>query len=186
MCHNTKIGDIHGPILIYGLDVISLTTTQINDLNTVENNMIKSMLGISICCHHTELLYAVGVKNFELILRINKLNLVSRLLKNEYTSQLLVERIKQDHRNNLVNINDIWRDTWIWLEAYFDEEYDTKDVIMTISLMIQEEKIKFRHRCKHDEYVEQIRRILMIEKSYIRRRTLQEFLIPLQIVLNDN
>jgi hypothetical protein len=121
-----------------------------------------------------------------MIFRINKLNLVSRLLKNEYTSQLLVERIKQDHRNNLVNINDIWRDLWIWLEASFDEEYDTKDVIMTISLMIQEEKIKFRHRCKHDEYVERIRKILMIEKSYIRRRTLQEFLIPLQIVLNDN
>ena len=52
--------------------------------------------------------------------------------------------------------------------------------------MVQDEKINFKHRCKHDEYIDQIKNILMIEKSYIRRKTLQEFLIPLQIVLNDN
>lgn len=40
------------PILTYGLDVISLTSTQMDDLVTFENKMIKKMLSISIFCHH--------------------------------------------------------------------------------------------------------------------------------------
>jgi hypothetical protein len=51
------------PILTYGLDTISLTSTQADDLATFENNMIKKMLGVSICCHLKALLFAIHADN---------------------------------------------------------------------------------------------------------------------------
>jgi hypothetical protein len=94
--------------------------------------MIKKMLGVSICCHHKALLFAIHVKGFKKILKINKLNLIKRLLNNTYTKKIIIERIKQEQSNALVNINDIWRDAWLWLEEWFDSRYDEDDIIEVI------------------------------------------------------
>jgi hypothetical protein len=173
------------PILTYGLDVISLTKTQEDDLSTIETNMIKKMLGISKCCHHSELLRALYIKDFHLNLKISKLNLVLRLLINTFTKEILVQRIKQTAVNKLINMNDIWNDVWLWIEDSFEADFGVEDIIEALKIKMITEKLNFKHSCEHDNYIDEIRGIFQIDSAYLRRKTLQERLIPIAIVLNE-
>jgi len=148
--------------------------------------LIKRILGISKICHHSQLLQALSFNNFSNTIKISKLKLVNRLIDNVFTRQVFNNRAIQQISNQVVHINDLWRDTWLYTEELLDETFDLNDVRRINQLLVKNEKLKFTNLCKHDEMVNTIRNILKIDQFQIRRMTLHDLLIPLAVRLNDS
>jgi hypothetical protein len=174
------------PILMYGLDVISLNVNTIETIERIENNLIKKILGISRICHHSDLLNAIHINTFTNTLIINKLKLTMRLICNDFTRDILDSRALENTNNTLVNINDLWKDVWYYLEPVIVENFSLIDVHRQCIMIVKNEKMKFKYASKYDDNVNKIKNILSNEKFHIRKELLHSELIPLAVMLNEH
>jgi len=93
------------PLLTYGLECLTLTKTQIDDLKLAESNLVKKVIGISKYCHHSDLMPALGLDNIETVIKDLTLGFNKRLCDNPFTKELLDHRY---HEINGININKIY------------------------------------------------------------------------------
>jgi hypothetical protein len=79
------------PVLMYGIEKLTINKTLITKLRRTECNIIKSMLNVNTGCHNTSLLRVAKIKPIISRLEISQLNLNIRLSNNGYTAKILQE-----------------------------------------------------------------------------------------------
>jgi len=85
------------PVLTYGLETMLLGTKEMSDLQTKEENIIKTSLGLSTRLSSTELMLVLGLNRLELRLDSLLPSFFGRLLKNEYT-RAVIENLSKEER----------------------------------------------------------------------------------------
>ena len=60
-------------IILYGLELISITKIEMKLIRTTVTGMIKSLLGLNKFCHTEKLLYALRLNKIEKIILLRKI-----------------------------------------------------------------------------------------------------------------
>ena len=84
--------------MTYGIENVSLTKKDINDLKVAEGKILKRALGLSKYASTTAVQQALELGTTEDILKLEKLKFFLRLLENSVTYAILNDQIK-DTRN---------------------------------------------------------------------------------------
>jgi len=126
------------PVLLYGNENFEFNTTEKSKLCAIDGNIVKSMLGMPIQCHTTDLVIAFGMDTCEQYLNNCKAKFIHRLTCNETTKSILQYTIKEKIKNSLTM-------------SYFDkheicEDDRTYDKLVEISLY----EIKKFNLLKHE------------------------------------
>ena len=111
------------PVLTYGLESISLTTNDKRVISTTEGNAVKGLLELSRKSRTKNLLGAVGVEPIINKIKINKLNFLESLIKNNYTKTLMNFTVVNRSKKSLVDE--------VMEMIGEDREHDGKDPINT-------------------------------------------------------
>ena len=67
------------PTLMYGMDSIYLSKSQLVDLRSAQGSVLKRVMGFGKRCHHTALVDALGIKRIDNVLRDATANLHRRM-----------------------------------------------------------------------------------------------------------
>ena len=78
------------PKLTYGMGIFKLSPTQIKEINTKQNNIIRFMLGIPMKCHISNVLKVLGILNIEYLLYTQICILVKLLHRHVHTKSILL------------------------------------------------------------------------------------------------
>ena len=69
------------PVLMYGMDSVPISKSDIKKLDTTQGNLVKQAMGLSKRAHTTELLLSLGINRISDVLNRNVVSLYSRLFK---------------------------------------------------------------------------------------------------------
>ena len=72
---------IGSPLLSYGMESLSLSSTDLKVLKTTQGNIIKRVMGINKKSHHSKLFKALKVPSIEQVIQNNCLRLYSNIFK---------------------------------------------------------------------------------------------------------
>jgi len=99
------------PLLLYGVDCMSLNTGEIKTLYTTEGNTLKESHNLYIGILSTEFFLALGMDITENVINLNRIKLFLRLTSCSYTRVFLQSIIDEHQRYPLVNtiINDVMK-----------------------------------------------------------------------------
>lgn len=112
------------PMLLYGLDVITLSQTEQNEIVIADTSMIKHMLRLGSRSSHTQLLYALDIKAIEKVITKMKITLILRLMKNKVTLKLRIYRLPHINNYNAAKNDLIGEISNYFREDLVDEPFD--------------------------------------------------------------
>lgn len=97
------------PLIQYGVDTFSLSKSDLAKVCEIEGNCLKDALDLFRRIHSTELFMALNLRPTSLCIKRNKLNLIRRLLNNEYTKEIILNILVESEQNLVENsiLNDI-------------------------------------------------------------------------------
>ena len=149
------------PVLYYGLDCNELNITQKNDLIKFEGNVVKRSLYIPTRCHTTGIFQALKISTSSDYLKYIKNSLILRLVKNEFTKELLDISIRSDMGNDL--ISEI-----IELNDMEEGDLDLKSLTTACENKISEYKTKKKNLAKNlnDEDMK-IKEVLQLNGKFL-------------------
>jgi len=81
------------PIIMYGLELLTLSKQEYNQLRITESNMIKNLLNVRSSCRTKPIMSALKIESIDRRLTKGKLSLFNRLNENKYT-KLIIEECK--------------------------------------------------------------------------------------------
>ena len=77
--------------IMYALENCHLKDTDINEIETIEANLLKRSLGLSTTSYTTELFAAMSIKTFRQAYEIRQASFLSQLTQNEITSKVVLQ-----------------------------------------------------------------------------------------------
>ena len=80
---------ISSPLLVYGMESLSLSNSDLKLLKTTQGNIIKRIMGLNKRSHHTKLLKALKVPPIEEVIKKNSLGLYKNIFKTDTPSREL-------------------------------------------------------------------------------------------------
>ncbi len=83
------------PIIQYGVDTFSMNNNDIRRIKELEGNSLKDSLGLFRRIYSSNIFKALGLETTVNIIKRNKITLFQRLLKNNYTKQIIYEIINE-------------------------------------------------------------------------------------------
>lgn len=97
------------PIIQYGVDTFSMNNNDIRRIKELEGNSLKDSLGLFRRIYSSNIFKALGLETTVNIIKRNKITLFQRLLKNNYTKQIIYEIINESKSTTIENslINDV-------------------------------------------------------------------------------
>ena len=99
--HKLSLYKIYGrPVLLYGLESLSLTQREFQKIQRTENNIIKGSLRLNRRCRTTRLIQAIGIESTKNTMQRIKCNFILRILKNPITIQITKNLIKLSQNTN--------------------------------------------------------------------------------------
>lgn len=108
------------PVLMYGIENLDITKTELNNIRRIEGNIIKYMIGISNRCRTSNLLLALNIEDTETYIENVKAEFVIRLIENLYTTKFIEILLRSNE------IKDLWRN----MEYVFDHEGVDKEELI--------------------------------------------------------
>jgi hypothetical protein len=91
------------PVLMYGMDSVPITKSNIKKLDTTQGNLVKQAMGLSKRAHTTELLLSLGINRISDVLNRNVLSLYSRVFKvNTPLQDLTLHFLSQYITHNII------------------------------------------------------------------------------------
>ena len=87
---------------LYGTEIMSINKSTISKVNTMQNILIKSMIGISKYCHNSELLRALKLFDIKNLIYFMKLSFIKSIKNNKLSFSILNKLIEN---NMLYNSN---------------------------------------------------------------------------------
>ena len=67
------------PVLMYGIDGISISKTNVKRLDSTQGNLVKQSMGLSKRSHTSELFAALGINRYQEIVNHNLISLYHRI-----------------------------------------------------------------------------------------------------------
>ena len=74
---------ISNPILLYGMESVARSKSDINILKTAQSNIIKRIMGFDKRSHHSKLLKALKISSVDQMLKFNALRLYKNIFKTD-------------------------------------------------------------------------------------------------------
>ena len=109
-CHPKTIKELYNsiaiPTLTYGIELCSLNDNLVNKLNIAGRKGLKALFNISVYSRnylHTLL----NIKHVSTIIMKNKLNLLTRLLHNEKTADILLQSLNETYQTFAIDSHNI-------------------------------------------------------------------------------
>lgn len=161
------------PVLTYGMCNIQLKPKQIGLLQTTEANIIKRSVGLgSRGVRNTLLLRSFELESLELRFKDSKIRFLKRLMRNEFTRELLINLLNFDNEvknDNLSLLGYLYElsddleqdldDMIINLENGIDQGYsEYSEKIQSPEVLIVKEILK---KTKNERYLRLVREIVM-------------------------
>lgn len=98
------------PVLLYSIETIKLTRTNINLIKNIEGKIIRSIYGIPGRCRTMTLKLINNLDETSKRIKLSHVTFFERLLKNQLTRELIKEvlqnQTEKDYITNLINILD--------------------------------------------------------------------------------
>jgi hypothetical protein len=142
------------PCLTYGLETLTLTHKEIEELNQHDHKLMKMMIGISKYSYNTQLPRILRIPKLSDVLLTNKLNLLKQLILNDFTRELIRYTYDMDESSMLY-------DAFNYLKIPNQSQIG-ENQIWELRQQLEEEinLTKSRYRREKDEFAETIRFLL--------------------------
>ena len=95
---------IGSPLLSYGMESLSLSSTDLKVLKTTQGNIIKRVMGINKKSHHSKLFKALKVPSIEQVIQNNCLRLYSNIFKVDSPARELQSILLARYIINVIDI----------------------------------------------------------------------------------
>jgi hypothetical protein len=77
------------PIMIYGLETLTLKKKEVEEIVQFDTKLMKMMLGLTKYSYSNQVNMILKIPKLEDVLQMNKLNLLKQLIENNYTRELV-------------------------------------------------------------------------------------------------
>ena len=91
------------PILFFGCENFFYEKTELSKISTVDGNILKTMIGIPIQCHHTDLQLAFGMDSAEQYIAYSRAKFIKRLNDNAYTREIMIFTLNNQIKNSMTD-----------------------------------------------------------------------------------
>lgn len=91
------------PILFYGMENLELIKTNVNQIERIENNILRSIYNLPKKCRTTNLKLINNITNTFVRLKYIQINFFERLLSNSYTKILIKELLQINNQNDYIS-----------------------------------------------------------------------------------
>ncbi len=147
------------PILTYGMELCTMTKSELEYLKICENNIIKHILNLNFRNRHTALLIALGVMPLDEHLTIMKLRLFIRLTQANITKNVINTRLKTIETQR-PGRNDLMREVYLIIKDKLLEKFTMSNMIYEAERHIEEIQMKQIAIRQHDETVNEFLNII--------------------------
>ena len=156
------------PLLTYGCEMLDLDENELNLLKQIEGNVVKKLIGIPRRCHTTPLYGALDIESTRNTIKIQQMNFIIRIQKNEYLKRFLIESRKLQNNSGMIGrllqING-------WQQNVNLEKLNK--LIMEKQNELIQNKIDTYW---FNEKVQQVKKTLEIKNNFLKKNRLNELL----------
>ena len=162
-------------ILMYGLDLCTLTTREEEYIQTCESNLIKYVLNLHYKNRHTALFIALDIMSFDEYIRIAKMRLFIRLCKLEITRQLINNTLKSID-NQRFGRNDLVKEIYEFVKEKLPDSSNINNLIVACENEIICKINRHKSIRNSDNLIDKIKEIIMIKSARERTENLRKIM----------
>jgi len=91
------------PILFFGCENSFYTPNELSKITAVDGNILKSMIGVPIQCHTTDLQRAFGMDTTDQYINFLRAKFIKRLLSNSLQREIIIYTLENNIKNSLTD-----------------------------------------------------------------------------------
>ena len=156
------------PLLYYGIELLDINGSEKSELKRIEGNLIKKVIGMSKCCRSEPIYGALGLETSEESIKLQQYKFLKRAQESPYLNEFIKQSLAIENFNGLLGK--------ISKNIEPEKEISHENINRAVDADIINLKLANRDRFLFNPEVIEIRKILQIKNSYLRRSKLNNAL----------